>query len=1514
MSAHDIAAGGTIANRSKPASMNHPPAQPLIAPTGSPGVNSVLDVINSTAAPFMNAPPAEQGAAGAVAQGLGGVLGLVGAPAMIIDTAFASLTAPIAALFPSMPAITLLGMHVGVPHAHTHPPSLVPPAPPVPLPSIGMLVGSGSIAVLIGGLPAARAGDIGISVTCGSLAPPFEVFTGSSNVFIGGARAARILDITKHCNPTAMGPFAIAMGAAGAVAGAAGAVATGSASAAAQVAADAAVLALKLLCGKDPGIPPGMGALVGPPVGNVLIGGFPCPPVGEMAVGALLKAIKAVGRAIKKRASRGANAHCADGSHPIYLVTGENFDSFVDFVSGGLFEWRRHYTSARSRIDSPLGHGWRHLYQRTLSVRLNKAVLTQWDGQRVEFPRFERGAETTRGEGHVLRRLGRGRYRVSYRREPVMEFVGNEFEGDLQLTKLYNDEHELSFSYDRQGRLCVADEFGKKTGERRRFEFGYDQRNHLVEVIEVPDGGPGAQVVSTATPRAAYNYVGSADLLEARDALEGRWSYEYDAFHRMIKQTDPRGYSYTFRYDAWGRCVEASGQDGLWACKVQYFADKKFTRYTEGDGATWEYHYEGDGFVHTIIDPYGGKKLRKRDPEGKVLCEVDSGGREICWLYDGSGAHYARVDQFGNLFPPEVDEPNPPNPFARTLPSTSLAWYFGGLVKVDAHAGLAGAARLPTPLPAHFGSLIKHALHMDEVSPRPAPLAETRDALGRRTSEQDSRGRRRQWAYDATGNLIATIDRDGRLVEQSTTSWNLLGERRTPVGQSLRYKYSSVEKVTEIADPLGNVSRYDYDLKERLIRVHRNGRVREEYVFDTGDHLLEKRDGEGNLLFRNIVHKASHFTGTRLLSNGGEHRYDYDARGRVTEASTDQHEVTLRYGLLSGRIADLRDGRGVEHADLGAGVRRTTLFGRFTVSQYTQGDGSSTISAPDGSWTLLRCDSSGVVLRECHNGTRELLRYDDEGRQLGRVVWRELFGGPTEPWTVRYEYSLEGDLLQVTDSMRGTTRFKVDEAHRLCAEETPDGKRLAYVLDAADNVLRKPGLDRIELATGNRLAASDTEAFEYNHRDHLSLRRDLLTGATTRYLYDSFDMLTRVEVTDAAGALDRSWTYEYDALGRRIAAKSEERQRQFFWDGDRLLGEIFPNGALRIYHYASPEALSPIQFTDYESVDADPRAGRSYHVFGDPTGMPLQIQDPEGEVVWQARRVDPYGGIFVEPNAQIEYNLRWPGHYYDPETELHYNRYRYYDPRLGRYLQSDPIGYEGSEINLYAYRPNPLVDVDILGLSHPNKTSKSSTSGGDNEGVEGPGPAKPKPPHADVPLNEMTKQQMQDVCSYHADNLAAIQEPRLGRRNANTFSVGVIEDSNGNRRLVATSSMDGKPSSKAQDYMAENNIKNESDVPPRLRREPVKNSDGSPKLDDKGKPVNQTVDKDTGQPYDKNTQTDHHAEQRMENVPKANDENVVAQSHSNTNGCCSGCQTKLSQPDSNGNRPIDNIPKDRQGW
>ena len=95
--------------------------------------------------------------------------------------------------------------------------------------------------------------------------------------------------------------------------------------------------------------------------------------------------------------------------------------------------------------------------------------------------------------------------------------------------------------------------------------------------------------------------------------------------------------------------------------------------------------------------------------------------------------------------------------------------------------------------------------------------------------------------------------------------------------------------------------------------------------------------------------------------------------------------------------------------------------------------------------------------------------------------------------------------------------------------------------------------------------------------------------------------------------------------------------------------------------------------------------------------MPHHIESASGQVVWRAVEIDAYGSIIVDSKSTIDYHLRWPGHRFDQDTGLHYNRYRDYDPKLGRYIEPDPLGHAGG-INLYAYSKNPMVDVDLLGL------------------------------------------------------------------------------------------------------------------------------------------------------------------------------------------------------------------------
>ena len=316
-----------------------PPPPLMQAESGNAVTNAVADIVNQSAQPFQSLSNPNASTLDKASAVVNGVMGLAQAPTAFLDNAFARLTDPLAKILPSFPA-AVMGMPVlGIPHTHTHPPAM-----PVPLPALGAIL-TACPTVLIGGLPAARSGDYGLGPTCGSVAPVFEIFTGSSKVFIGGSRAARMLDLTRQCMPApppaaaaamsklkkAMSiaqkaaPFvAMGMGMAGSVGQAVGAdgkadeaadaAADGTASAAeaqsaaaeaagaalgaAMMGADTAMslvqMAMGALMGKDPGAPPCIGVvMLGVP--NVLVGGFPMPSWSDIA-----KGLKKLVAALKK--------------------------------------------------------------------------------------------------------------------------------------------------------------------------------------------------------------------------------------------------------------------------------------------------------------------------------------------------------------------------------------------------------------------------------------------------------------------------------------------------------------------------------------------------------------------------------------------------------------------------------------------------------------------------------------------------------------------------------------------------------------------------------------------------------------------------------------------------------------------------------------------------------------------------------------------------------------------------------------------------------------------------------------------------------------------------------------------------------------------------------------------------------------------------------------------------------------------------------------------------------------
>ncbi|MET1080333.1 MAG: RHS repeat-associated core domain-containing protein [Pseudomonas sp.] len=151
---------------------------------------------------------------------------------------------------------------------------------------------------------------------------------------------------------------------------------------------------------------------------------------------------------------------------------------------------------------------------------------------------------------------------------------------------------------------------------------------------------------------------------------------------------------------------------------------------------------------------------------------------------------------------------------------------------------------------------------------------------------------------------------------------------------------------------------------------------------------------------------------------------------------------------------------------------------------------------------------------------------------------------------------------------------------------------------------------------------------------------------------------------------------------------------------------------------AMPHKLAAMQPSANPAADTTKSPVEVFYVHTDHLGTPRELTDTQGQIVWTAsykawgntakiehppQRVMVKNGNTLAERWQaqsnpLEQNLRFQGQYFDPETGLHYNRFRHYDPDCGRFVSQDPIGLAGGANN-YQYAPNPVTWIDPLGLT-----------------------------------------------------------------------------------------------------------------------------------------------------------------------------------------------------------------------
>jgi RHS repeat-associated protein len=263
-----------------------------------------------------------------------------------------------------------------------------------------------------------------------------------------------------------------------------------------------------------------------------------------------------------------------------------------------------------------------------------------------------------------------------------------------------------------------------------------------------------------------------------------------------------------------------------------------------------------------------------------------------------------------------------------------------------------------------------------------------------------------------------------------------------------------------------------------------------------------------------------------------------------------------------------------------------------------------------------------------------------------------------------------------------------------------------YTYDGAGNIITdvRPG---------------ETFAYTYNKRNRLaSVTRNGVAYAT--YTYNALEQLTS-RTTSAAGGPVGTIHYVYDLDGHLIVeadAATGATLREYIWlpaNDNRMttaggrMGESLGLDALA----ANDNNPIDLPLAIVDTVNTTPTL---LMVHSDHLGRPTRLTDATKATVWQAT-YKPWGEVQSISGTRAN-NLRFPGQYFQIETNLAYNHHRHYDPTTGRYTQPDPFRFvDGPSVYGYA-KSSPYMRTDRSGLYIPHIPAPGG-SGGD--GLSGSG-------------------------------------------------------------------------------------------------------------------------------------------------------------------------------------------------
>lgn len=792
--------------------------------------------------------------------------------------------------------------------------------------------------------------------------------------------------------------------------------------------------------------------------------------------------------------------------------------------------------------------------------------------------------------------------------------------------------------------------------------------------------GSRAEEVNPLTDSTVLYFDRNGNTIRKTDALGHETTYEYDGLGRLVRTTLPEGnavaYTYDDRHNTTSITKEPKPGSGLTTVQQTYTYHPVFNRVatsTDPLGRTISYQYDAEGNLERIEKPQVGGEtpvtLMTANSRGQLLTLTDPEGRITRYTYDGTTGNRLSmtVDDVGMNLTTSYSYDAVGNLETLTDPNGNTSTYVYDLMR----------RKTRKTEPAPFNHVTQYGYDEDgnltQISRQtgdPLEPWQTETASytysGKKHVVSDPAGDTTTHAYDAADRLWKVTNAEGQTTEYLYDPLGRLRQKIEP-GPELaeEHLYTPNGLKASVADANGNLTQYAYDGLDRLSVKTFPDSSFEHYSYDDADNLMQKRTRSDQTII-----------------------YGYDALNRLTSKTLAGSQIITYTYDLTGLMEDVTDSRGTLHHDYDNALRLTGVLypGGRTVGYAYDANGNKTrITYPNGSYVTYEYDEMNRLVEVLQDGATSLAHYsyDDLSRRIGLT----LGNGNTLGYAYQPDDDLEG--LSLTHN-GGTVQFSfVTDGIGIVTQVGVDDFRFVY--------RPSPGLSNTySINDLNQYTAVGGTPFSYDANGNLA------SDGVNSYTYNIENRL--VASTTPAGAV----TYSYDPLGRRIEKVVAGNTTEYLHAGHQVLVEY--NGAgqeLRRYVYGinidEPLCMIAPSGTYFYALDGLRSA--------------IALSDTAGDL----QEIYAYG-VYGEPNGSSLLGNPYlhASRAHDAETGLYYYRTRYYDPSVGRFLQTDPAGFAGG-MNLYEYvQNNPTNFVDPWGL-WTLQIGVSGTAGAGGGGTAGGG-------------------------------------------------------------------------------------------------------------------------------------------------------------------------------------------------